>query len=213
MHLTELGHDVLAIDLASSEYAEDRVFPVVDYDGRTFPVPDHSIDCVLSSNVLEHVEDLPQFHREVRRVLRPGGICVHDMPTSTWRLWSTLVVPPDFIVRMAPTLRRFRPWPPTADTLRRMKGAAGHVKREAKWHATPRRHGSRGNLLTEQWYFSIPVWKRHFRRSGYELVEVKPMGLLYTGNFLFGTRLSIPTRRRLAKVLGSSCALYVVRPH
>ena len=65
-------------------------FPIKDYDGRTIPLPDASVDVVFSSNVLEHVPDLSRMHAEIRRVLAPGGICIHVVPTHTWRLWTTL---------------------------------------------------------------------------------------------------------------------------
>jgi 2-polyprenyl-3-methyl-5-hydroxy-6-metoxy-1,4-benzoquinol methylase len=79
--LARRGFDITAIEIASSNYSAERVFPIVDYDGRVIPFADASFDIVFSSNVLEHVPDLAQMNREIRRVLRPGGICVHAMPT------------------------------------------------------------------------------------------------------------------------------------
>ena len=37
------------------------------------PVPDESYDLVLSTQVLEHVRDVPTYLRECRRMLQPGG--------------------------------------------------------------------------------------------------------------------------------------------
>jgi len=42
-------------------------------DARDIPLDDASIDAVVSSFVLQRVDDRPQLLREVRRVLRPGG--------------------------------------------------------------------------------------------------------------------------------------------
>lgn len=42
-------------------------------DGR-LPVPDASIDFVLSVQVLEHVRDLDRYFSEIGRVLKPSGI-------------------------------------------------------------------------------------------------------------------------------------------
>lgn len=47
--LMEMGYDVVPIEITSFNYANVRVVPVIDYDGNTFPVPDHSIDVVFSS--------------------------------------------------------------------------------------------------------------------------------------------------------------------
>ena len=59
-------------------------------------LPDESVDCVVSTQVLEHVED-PQFYlREAHRVLRADGALVlsthgvwryHPDPTDFWR-WT-----------------------------------------------------------------------------------------------------------------------------
>ena len=48
-------------------------------DARAVALPSASVNVVFSSNVLEHVaaDDLPALHREVRRLLRPGGLAVH----------------------------------------------------------------------------------------------------------------------------------------
>lgn len=39
------------------------------------PYCDEAFDVVISTAVLEHVYDIKQFHDEIYRVLRPGGIC------------------------------------------------------------------------------------------------------------------------------------------
>lgn len=50
--------------------------PGIDVVGRAeeLPLEDASVDCVLCSQVLEHVEDPARAVAEVHRVLRPGGI-------------------------------------------------------------------------------------------------------------------------------------------
>jgi SAM-dependent methyltransferase len=62
----------------------------------TLPSPDDSFDCVLSSQVLEHVIDPALYLRESFRVLRPGASLIisthgwwayHPDPTDYWR-WT-----------------------------------------------------------------------------------------------------------------------------
>ena len=98
LELRRRGFEVTAIEIADSNYATHRLFPIVDYDGLTIPLPDASTDVVFSSNVLEHVPDLARMHREIRRVLTPGGKCVHVLPTHAWRFWTTLAGYPDALV-------------------------------------------------------------------------------------------------------------------
>ena len=61
--MAERGHDVEAVDVPHGQYTSARIWRVRDYDGRTLPYPDESFDVVFSSNVLEHVEDLPALWR------------------------------------------------------------------------------------------------------------------------------------------------------
>src|SRR4051812_39479237 len=75
--LQERGHDVAAIELETSGYTGHRIFPITDYDGRHIPFADGTFDVVFSSNTLEHVPHLAELHREIHRVLKPGGRCIH----------------------------------------------------------------------------------------------------------------------------------------
>ena len=79
-----------AIEVPDSNYAQARVFPIIDYDGHHIPFDDDSFDIVFSSNVMEHICDLHQTNREIQRVLRSDGYCVHVIPTHSWRFWTTL---------------------------------------------------------------------------------------------------------------------------
>jgi SAM-dependent methyltransferase len=47
-----------------------------------FPLPNDIFDCVLSLETLEHVPDPVLFIKEVKRVLKPGGICVLSTPPA-----------------------------------------------------------------------------------------------------------------------------------
>ncbi|MDO8672182.1 MAG: class I SAM-dependent methyltransferase [Dehalococcoidia bacterium] len=57
-------------------------FPNVDvvFDGRHLPIRDASIDGIISTAVLEHVEDSPQFVAEMFRVLKEGGKILVTVP-------------------------------------------------------------------------------------------------------------------------------------
>ena len=55
LDLTRRGFDAATIDLSSSQYADDQMFPARAYDGRRIPFADSSFDVVFSSNVLEHI--------------------------------------------------------------------------------------------------------------------------------------------------------------
>jgi SAM-dependent methyltransferase len=86
--LNEYKYDVCSIDLPTSNYASQRVWDVVNYDGMEIPFLDGEFNVIFSSNVMEHVPNLLELHREMYRVLDKDGICLHVMPTPTWRMFT-----------------------------------------------------------------------------------------------------------------------------
>src|SRR6201997_5690323 len=206
LELQRRGFEVTAIEVADSNYAAHRVFPIKDYDGRTIPMGDGSVDLVFSSNVLEHVEDLSRMHAEIRRVLAPGGACIHVLPTHTWRFWTTLtsyLEAVSFFVSSAPQLvPRLAPAPMGG---RRLRDAWYRTARHTVGLCLPRRHGARGNVISELWLFHPRWWRRNFAENGFAVVAEGPVGLFYTGEVLWGLRRGLARLKRLARVLGSSC--------
>ncbi|MBV9927366.1 MAG: class I SAM-dependent methyltransferase [Acidobacteria bacterium] len=83
-HLSALlGARVSGIDVRRSV---DAPIDYAAFDGAHFPAPDESFDAVLLCYVLHHAQDQPAFLREVRRVLRRGGLVViyEDIPEAAW---------------------------------------------------------------------------------------------------------------------------------
>ena len=214
LELKRHGYDVVAIEIGSSNYAEIRVFPIIDYDGRHIPLPDASIDIVFSSNVLEHVPDLGQMHSEILRVLKPDGYCVHVLPTHAWRGWTTVSSYPEAIVGLLVALPQLVPhkWL-TRGEISRLGAAWYRAARYVGGRLLPRRHGERGNVISEIWLFHPRWWRRNFREHGFTVVHDEPMGLFYTGNVLFGTYMGLACRANLARALGSACHLYKLARH
>jgi SAM-dependent methyltransferase len=109
----ELGPGARVLDFGSAEMPYRDLFPEgvelvgADLPGNpdaaleiapdeTLPVPDASFDAVLSTQVLEHVDDPALYLSECRRVLRPGGrlllsthgiMIYHPDPVDLWR-WT-----------------------------------------------------------------------------------------------------------------------------
>jgi SAM-dependent methyltransferase len=213
LELRRRGFDVTAIEVASSNYAVNRVFPIIDYDGRTIPLPDASVDLVFTSNVLEHVPCLARLHAEIHRVLAPGGACIHVLPTHTWRFWTTLTSYLEAISFSVSSLPQLLPRAiPRGTELRRLGEAWYRTARHAVGLCLPRRHGERGNVVSELWLFHPRWWRRNFKSNGFAVVVDEPMELFYTGEVLLGTRLGLANRARLARVLGSSCHLFKLVP-
>lgn len=210
--LSQQGFHVSAVDLRQSDYSQHRVFPVVDYDGRHLPFEDRRFDVVFSSNVLEHMEDLSAIYDEIRRVLKPGGYCVHVLPSSSWRWWTFLSAFPEMGRQATPQLRLLRPRGFTRSEARRIASQSWRLLRTVATPFVPIPHGASGNALTELWTFSQRHWQRHFIKHGFNVEVTQTMGIFYTGYMFFGPKWDIAKRKRLAPLLGSACNMFVLRP-
>lgn len=209
--LSEDGYTVDSIDIPDSNYAGQLEFPVQAYDGRNIPFPDNSFDVVFSSNVLEHVSDLPYLQAEMKRILKPGGYCVHLMPTGAWRFWTNVAHYVELLQRLTGLAPRLIPKGVSKQALLDSLSVLRLMMGTAKHYAVVPRHGETGNALSEIATFSARHWKQHFANQLFEIDEATPTGLFYTGHMVFGARLSLGARQRLSKWLGSACFIYVVR--
>jgi SAM-dependent methyltransferase len=83
---------VVGVDVPQSghDHAEGRID--VFYDGRHLPFADNSFDNILSSEVFEHIFNLPEILKELNRVLAPGGRLVLTVPF----VWEEHETPYDF---------------------------------------------------------------------------------------------------------------------
>jgi len=204
------GYRVVAIDLPSSHYRNDRVFEIKEYDGHIIPVPDRSIDIVFSSNVLEHIRDIDGFLQEQQRVMKNGGIAVHVLPSTACRLWG---IPAHYIwlarrifALLTSKLKRAVPDSASTDIPRRPQSFRD-------WLITlfPMPHGERGNTVTEAYYFSRHWWLQKFRQHRFVIVQVGGNGVFYTMANALSDSLSLKARSRLARVFGSACHIYALR--
>jgi hypothetical protein len=101
---------------------------------------------------------------------------------------------------------------PTSEELQRLRRAWYQTARRVGGACLQRRHGERGNLLSELWLFHPSWWRNSFTANGFTVVHDEPMQLFYTGNMLLGPHLDRSRRTRLARWLGSACHLYKVTP-
>lgn len=117
--------DIIGIDPSSKmleRAGNKRLDPRVRYEsgcGEAIPLPDDSVDLVFISMIYHHFDDPYQAAREIRRVLRDGGIAFLRAGTSE-RISSYPYV--DFFPETRPILKRCLP---TAASMRAVFEAAG----------------------------------------------------------------------------------------
>lgn len=211
LELSRRGFDVTAIEIATSNYAVERMYPIVDYDGCRIPFPEREFDVVFSSNVLEHVRELSTIHAEIKRVLRPGGICIHILPTHAWRFWTTLASYPDALVVLTASLPGLVPRSIGRPEVKRLALHGYRTLRRIAGCCLPRRHGERGNVISELWLFHPGWWRRNFGDNGFAVVRDEPMGLFYTGHMLMGAKWPLERRAKFARIAGSACHVFTLR--
>lgn len=75
----------------------------------------------------------------------------------------------------------------------------------------PLRHGELGNILTEIYFFSDYWWSEHFKKAGFQLKDKRYNNLVYTGDSILDSRLSLRARNILSTFIGSSCTIYKLK--
>jgi SAM-dependent methyltransferase len=83
----DLVKEYIGIDLEPTEYHND-VKPDYYWDGKNIPLDDASVNFVIATEFLEHYFDTNHILKEIKRVLRPGGIFFFTVP-SVWPLHET----------------------------------------------------------------------------------------------------------------------------
>lgn len=205
--MAEQGHEVIALDVNDSRLGNHRVYPIQYFDGINIPFPDKSFDVVYSSNVLEHIVDLQSFERELFRVLKQDGTVIHVLPTAHWRFWTSLTHP-IYLLQLAYRLllnisKNTSP--------QKLNGIANPSVLHVLRHIFPRKHGARGNAITEMLIFSNRQWSHHFNASEFNVISMHPIELFYTGNQIFHRRIDLIWRRRLAHFLGSATLIWIMK--
>lgn len=211
--------EALGVDISESNYAEVRSASVILYDGHHLPFDAQRFDIIFSSNTLEHIPHLEEIHQEFKRVLKPGGICIHVVPTHHWKLRQILGF---YLLLPSTLLRRFFPknknlevsaqpqsqTPPTVEVLKGPKSATQKLRNLL----LPEHHGERGNVFSEYFFFRPQWWKNHFEQNQWEILKNEGLGLFYSPYGFLGAKLSLQLRKSWSKSLGSSCQLFIIRP-
>lgn len=158
---------------------------------EAFPFPDRAFDLIISSNVLEHVNNRPGTLSEIRRLLRPEGRTIHIVPTHVWK-WLSLVTHPIYYpVHVMNLLAR------RAGIAAYWRGVGDHrsVLRLVLESLIPPVHGTFRTHADEIRGYRPDSWVELFRGNGFSVEPILPL--------YFYSQLTIPLfRSETAQGLG-----------
>jgi SAM-dependent methyltransferase len=242
--LSSWGCDVRSIDVISrpdplSQRYGRQYFTITTYNGQHIPFADSSFDVVYSSHMLYHAVELDQMQAEIRRVLRPGGMAIHVLPSASWRFWTTLVHYPNLARKMLKRPSKL-PGPSVAahkEPPFRVPDSASHsaeprtgLAQVSSVPISPRRRSapmstlSRARILLTvrplgpstdvfvEWSsFRKRRWRAAFLAAGFCEVTARRGPLFYTGH-LMTPSLPFGLRSLLAVALGPASFAWTMRP-
>lgn len=90
--LDERVTDYYGIDIVDADKFDYANKDIICFNGRHIPFENEKFDCILCTEVLEHVFDYQDLVNEMRRVLRSGGVGIITIPWSARQHY----VPHDF---------------------------------------------------------------------------------------------------------------------
>jgi len=131
---------VTGIDVDEAVYENPMLHEAIVFDGGRIPLPEHSVDLVLSDHVFEHIPDPAHTASELDRVLKPGGwICARTPHSLSMVAIAGRLAPNRFHARLLrkvqPNQREDRDVFPTLYRLN-TKAALRRYFPSPKWHSS-----------------------------------------------------------------------------
>ena len=198
--------DFIGLEVEGSFY-KNKSKMVVNYDGNDLTFLDKKFDLVFSLHVLEHIKDLNSHSRQIKNLLNPNGLWVNIVPSNTWRLFTTLNYYPSLFFNFFSLLNRYR-------LIKSKKNkTASKFNKSPFYFLIPHRHGERGNLFTEFFYFTASYWSKTLRKicsdNNMLLIQSSKIPLFYFSRDLFRNLLNDKLREQISKILGGSSILLI----
>lgn len=169
--IAPLGTRLITTDPARGAASHAKELSRVRCSVTSLPFADASFDFIFSSSVLEHVRDRAIAMSELGRCLRPGGVMLHVMPSTTWKFLQLALYYPHVALsgleRIGPS--RQLPAPATTTETWRDDGAKIPWWKEAWRGALPQVHGEFNGHIREFVGFRAKTWANAFRDAGFDV--------------------------------------------
>lgn len=210
---SEYGYDITSIDI-QPRYPTS--FPVQKMNADYLIFPENTFDVIFSSNVLEHIKDLPLVINEMKKVAKKDALFIFVLPTPAWRLITSVY----YILRLFRIIFLkllnyiFRKRPGAIITNNSFHDNPVEIKKVTFFEKIKQLilhpHGEYPSFLHEIYYFSYFRWKLLFKKNCLNIVSYKKGPLFYSGVSVFKFRL-IKVRKFLAEYFFSSGHIYLLK--
>ncbi|MBS1511620.1 MAG: class I SAM-dependent methyltransferase [Bacteroidetes bacterium] len=84
--------EYIGVDFMNEGHPHENEQIDIYYNGRTIPLPDERFDGVISSEVFEHIFNLPEVLKEIHRVMKKDGVLLATCPF----VWKEHEIPNDY---------------------------------------------------------------------------------------------------------------------
>ena len=211
--LSSWGCQIQSIDVStrpdpSAQRYGRQYFPVTTYDGRNIPFNDSSFDIVYSSHALYHAVPMDGMLAEIRRVLRPGGLAIHILPSASWRFWTTLAHYPNLARKLLTYPAKKQNVPSASGQVNGdQAGSAISRSKRMRMILTVRPLGPHKGVVEEWKSFRKARWRREFQSAGFSNLKIARGPLFYTG-YLMAPGLPLSLRSSLAIPMGPASFVY-----
>jgi SAM-dependent methyltransferase len=206
-HLAEAQFSpVAAVDVEASNYGPWAIRPVMRYDGHHLPFAPASFDVVFSSHAILY-GDPAEVHAELARVLRPGGVAVHIVPTAPARIVAAAGHFITLPFRMLRTLVTSGSAAPNSDTA---TSRAPVARKGGLRRLLPAPLNASKSFREEVRQFRVTAWRSGFEALGWVVVAEAPTGMFGSSRNMVRGLFPQSCRRFAAQLFGSHSHVFVL---
>jgi ubiquinone/menaquinone biosynthesis C-methylase UbiE len=201
--ISDLGYSIKSIDISSHE---KMYFNVEKIDVTQLPFPDKSFNVILTSLVLQHIENLDLGFKEMNRVLSDDGILIHLVPTSYWSLftnfWHYYQIP-KFLIK---SISKKNPIKEITDNddISAEENQQKKKSKILKLFLNPLDQNF--SFIHDAYYFSSFSWKKLLKKNSFQIIKIEKCPILSSGYGIFKNRFQ-NVRRKFSKIFPTTLCI------
>jgi len=200
----------MGLEVNSSSY-QNKSTKVIEYDGLSMDFIKEKFDMVFSFHVLEHIQELENHTRQISSLLKKNGLWINVVPSSTWRILTTLNYYPSILMNFSSLRRKYI----KINNKKVNHTSKSRFSKNIFSYIFPQRHGENGNWFSEIYYFSRVFWSRKImhlsRLNGMTFIHCSYIPYVYCSRDPFRNLLSDKIRFFLSTLIKGSSMVFIVK--